>query len=712
MTGEDGGRTAARSLTATEPVTLVNSLTFALSDGRGDMGSGPLGLIVRDTRHLSLLRILIGHEPPTHLVTGLASATTAHFHAYASLPGLGPDAPLEIARRRQVLRDGMDEEIALRLWGSEAARVGLVLDIGCDFADIFQVRGMRIDGGHDGPGRAGDAVGAAELRFTDPATSLATHVRFQPPPDALSGDQARWELDLQGGETRTVGVAVRASGGGGGPDLQLAATAWSTQRPVQVRSDPPVLEQACARSALDRAALAIPDELDPGRRLLAAGIPWFVALFGRDSLIAGHQARAFDPIALRDTLEALAARQGRRDDPANDEQPGKILHEVRLSRRDWLGSGTAGGARPYYGSVDATPLFLILLGEARRWGLGQAAVEALLPAAWRALEWIRGPGDPDGDGLLEYAPLGPRSLRNQSWKDSENAVQFPDGTLAEGPIAMVEVQGYAYRARTELADTLTWLGDDAAGAELREEAERLRVLIRERFWIDGGGGAPGFYAMALDGSKRAVDAVASNMGHLLWCDVPSPDEARQVATHLAGEALASGWGLRTLSSQMRGFNPISYHAGSVWPHDTAIAVEGLRRHGLDEAALALAGDLIDAIAQFDGRLPELFGGHRRTAGDIPIPYPNACRPQAWAAGVPLSLVTTLLGLRPDIPQGRIAIDPALPPNLHALEVRDIRFPGGALSVDVDPRGPRLLSVPSGLVVEIGARRDTDGGVGT
>lgn len=700
-----GGRPVppARAVAAPEHVTLVDGLSFALSDARGDMGPGPLGLIVRDTRHLSRLEVRVDGERPTHLVTGIGSAASARFHAYADVAGIGPDAPLEVERRREVMPDGMDERVVLRLWGAERARVEVTVDLGCDFADIFQVRGMRIGGPGDAGERPPEAGEAGVLRFGDPSGRLATDVRLDPAPDALEAGRARWSVGLAGGGAWTLDMAVRASGGGGGPDLRLSEAARATERPVRVRSDPPALGRACRRSAVDRAALAIPDGLDAGRRLMAAGIPWFVALFGRDSLIAGHQARAFDPDALRDTLHALADRQGRLDDPANDEQPGKILHEVRLTRRDWLGSGTAGGARPYYGSVDATPLFLIMIGEARRWGLPRSELEPLLPAAWRALEWMRGPGDPDGDGLLEYAPQGARSLRNQSWKDSENAIQFPDGTLADGPIATVEVQGYAYRARVELADALAWLGEDAAASDLHAEAARLRDLVRARYWVPGEAGRPGLFALALDGAKRPVCSAASNMGHLLWCDVPSADEAEQVAAHLSGDALASGWGLRTLSSQMAGFNPISYHAGSVWPHDTAIAVEGLRRYGLDAAALALAGALIEAGAHFGGRLPELFGGHRRGMGDVPIPYPNACRPQAWAAGVPLSLVTTLLGLEPDIPAGRIVIDPVLPPGVRLLEAHDIRFPGGALSVDVDHRGPRLVSVPAGVVVELRPR---------
>lgn len=435
--------------------------------------------------------------------------------------------------------------------------------------------------------------------------------------------------------------------------------------------------------------------------MMAAGIPWFVALFGRDSLISAHQARAFLPGQVMDTLRALADRQGQVTDRGNEEAPGKILHEVRLTPRPWLGEGTAAGVRPYFGTVDATPLWVILYGMAMRWGASRDALTSLLPAARAAIDWMRGPGDPDGDGLIEYAPSGKRSLSNQSWKDSEDAVQFADGTLATGPIAMVEVQGYAYRARRELATVLRHLGHDAEADELDRDASSLRDLIRERYWQPGRAGAPGSFVLALDGAKQQVESVASNMGHLLWCDVPSPDEAAQVAQHLTGPAMASGWGLRTLSSEMAGFNPISYHVGSVWPHDTALACEGLRRYGLDAQAFALADDLIAAMALFDHRLPELFGGHTREPDDTPTPYPTACRPQAWAAGVPLQLATMFLGLEPDVPAGRLRLSPGLPPGLTQLEVRRIDLPSGRLSVRVDSDGDiRIIEAPTDLVIDI------------
>jgi glycogen debranching enzyme len=316
---------------------------------------------------------------------------------------------------------------------------------------------------------------------------------------------------------------------------------------------------------------------------------------------------------------------------------------------------------------------------------------------------MRDAGDPDGDGLIEYQSRSGRSLRNQGWKDSENAIQFADGELARGPIALVEVQGYAYRARRELASVLAWMGAEREADELDAEASTVRALVRERYWRPGTAGRPGYFTLALDGEKRPVDAVASNMGHLLWSEVPDRDQAAQVAAHLTGAELASGWGVRTLSSEMAGFNPISYHLGSVWPHDTVIACEGLRRYGLDAAALGLASNLLDALAAFDHRLPELFGGQPREPGDIPVPYPTACRPQAWAAGAALSLVPLLLGLEVDVPGGVVSLAPALPPGMSRLEVSGIPLPSGILSLAHDDGGTKLIDVPDGMSVRVRPR---------
>ncbi|HEY1968280.1 MAG TPA: glycogen debranching N-terminal domain-containing protein [Pseudonocardia sp.] len=680
-------------------ITVIAGLTFAISDERGDIGPGPFGLIADDTRHLCGLRVLLDSQPLRHLGSGLISPSVAHFRGYATLRDRLPDAPVECERRRELGPAGMVETLTLRCWTLDPVLVSLDIELDADFADIFQVRRLAGDPSPR-PSAAPTSPSPDELRFTARDTARSTTVRLDPPPDLVQHRTARWAVPISRDRPWVLRIETRPHRppGAARPVSPAPSTPARRTSDVVVHSQPERLARASLRSLADLDALSIPDDLDPSLRLLAAGIPWFVALFGRDVLISSYQARAFRPELMLAALTALAARQGQVDDPGNGEQPGKILHEVRFGDLPWLGEGTSGGTRPYYGSVDSTPLFLIMLGEAMRWGAPVEALTALLPAARAALGWIRGPADPDRDGLIEYAPTGTRSLVNQGWKDSENAVQFADGTLATAPIAIVEVQGYAYRARREFAAVLEHLGHPGEAAELRAEAEQQRALIRERYWRPGTDGAPGYFAMALDQAKRQVDSITSNMAHLLWCGVPSPEEAAQVAQHLLDPAMASGWGLRTLSERMAGFNPISYHVGSIWPHDTVIACEGLRRYGLDDEAMRLVGDLLDALAIFDDRLPELFGGHRREPGDFPVPYPTACRPQAWAAGVPLAIITLCLGLEPDLPAGTISVNPVLPRGLNQLRALDIAFPTGPLSLGFDRAGLTVLSSPEGVLL--------------
>ncbi len=684
-------------------ITTIAGLTFAISDERGDMGPGPFGLITDDTRHLSRLQVRLDSEPLRHLGSGLVSPAVARFRGYATLRDRLPDVPVECERLRELSPGRMVETLTLRCWTPDPVQLRLSIQLDSDFADIFQVRRLAGDPSAQSPGiPVRGSPGCLRLEAT--GTLRATSVQLDPPPEVVGQSAAHWVVRLSRDQPWVLRIEVGAHRGSGSEEQTTIRPRTETVgRPdVVVHSLPERLARGCRRSLTDLDALSIPDDRDSSRRLLAAGIPWFVALFGRDVLISSYQARAFRPELMLDALAALAARQGRVSDPSNEEQPGKILHEVRFGDRPWLGEGTAGGARPYYGSADSTPLFLIMLGEALRWGAPREALTELLPAARAALSWLRGPGDPDRDGLIEYAPTGPRSLVNQGWKDSENAVQFADGRLARPPIAIVEVQGYAYRARRELAAVLFHLGHRAEADDLVADAEELRELIRRRYWQPRAGGAPGSFALALDRDKRQVDSIASNMAHLLWCGVPSQQEAEQVATQLVSPAMASGWGLRTLSEEMAGYNPISYHVGSVWPHDTVIACEGLRRYGLDDVAMRLAGDLLDALAIFDDRLPELFGGHRREPGDFPVPYPTACRPQAWAAGVPLAIAALCLGLQPDVPAGTVSLNPVLPRGLHRIEVHGIPFPGGELSVAHDGDGTKVIETPPGLQVELAA----------
>jgi len=385
--------------------------------------------------------------------------------------------------------------------------------------------------------------------------------------------------------------------------------------------------------------------------LPAAGLPWFMALFGRDSLITAYQALPFQPHLARTSLEALTALQATGFDDFRDAEPGKILHELRRGELTMLGERPHS---PYYGTHDATPLFLILLDEYERWAGERDFVNTLKPAAMKALEWIERHGDPDGDGYLEYQTRSKEGLVNQCWKDSWNSILFSDGTVAQGPIATCEIQGYAYDARIRTARLAREVWDDPALADrLESEAAALRERFNRDYWIE----ARGHYAIALDGEKRQVDAMSSNVGHLLWSGIVPKDRAASLVKRLMSPEMFTGWGIRTMSARDAGYNPIEYHNGTVWPHDTAFVAEGMRRYGHREQASHLALMVIQAAEAFAYRLPEVFAGFSRDETGAPVEYPTASRPQAWAAGAPLLALRTALGL--DVVDGKLQIDPHL-----------------------------------------------------
>lgn len=677
-----------------ERLTLIDGLTFAVSAANGEFSQPSFGLIADDIRHLSMARLEIRGETPLHLGVSRGEPREARIHGYLT-DGGHPDPAVEIIRRRTVASQSMVDMISVHNWGVGAITLAVSIDVDADFADIFQLRR---------PGEV-PAVGSIERRIDGGGVVLSrerrsTTIAFSPEPRRLTTRRAEWSLAIGPGDATDVGFAVTA----GVPSVRWAPAGEyrsrrRSRKPLRVRTEPRTLEAACHQAFDDFTALTMRDPRDPRRRVIAAGIPWFVALFGRDSLLASYQLRLAEPGQLLSTLRSLAARQGQVNDPGNEEQPGKILHEVRFTENDWLGSGTTGGSRRYFGTIDATPLFLIMLDVARRWGASRPDIASLVSSARAALEWLRTWGDPDGDGFIEYAPSGVRTLANQGWKDSSDAIQFADGTLADGPIALVEVQAYSVRARRALADTLCWLGRDEEGEDLRAEADDLAERVRRAFWTQPDDG-PGFFAMALDGEKRRLDSVASNMGHVLWTGTASVEQARDVARTLAHRSMFSGWGVRTLSSTARGYNPLGYHIGSVWPHDTALAVEGLLAYGCDAEGLEIADGLIAAMAAFDGQLPELFGGHDRRVEAAPVPYPTACRPQAWAAGVPLALTASLLGIRPVPDTGTVALSPRLPSSIERLAVEGIPLADGQLSLEIEAGHTEITDAPAGVTIEL------------
>ncbi|WP_307433304.1 amylo-alpha-1,6-glucosidase [Pseudarthrobacter defluvii] len=447
------------------------------------------------------------------------------------------------------------------------------------------------------------------------------------------------------------------------------------------------VEKVIRRSQEDLGSLRIFNPDHPDRAVVAAGAPWFMALFGRDSLLASFMSLLLDPSLAKGTLLTLADYQGTKVEAASEEEPGRILHEVRLGATAEL---ALGGSGVYYGTVDATPLFVVVLAELSRWGLDDAAMRQLLPAADRAIRWMEEYGDRDGDGFIEYQRKTEKGLRNQGWKDSVDGINFADGTLAEPPIALCEVQGYAYAAYIGRALLATAIGDPQTADICVAKASRLKQAFNDQFWLAD----RGYFAIALDKDKKPVDALASNMAHCLWAGIIDDDKAGQVAGHLMSPEMFTGWGIRTLASSMGAYNPASYHNGSVWPHDTAIAAAGLMRHGFVDEARKVAYSLLEAADHFDGRLPELFCGLDRSKYPEPVPYPASCSPQAWASAAPVHLIRTLLRFDPGLPWNEVWLAPTLPPHNTRFHFDNVPFSGdGRLSIHIDGASVSVSGLP-------------------
>jgi glycogen debranching enzyme len=434
---------------------------------------------------------------------------------------------------------------------------------------------------------------------------------------------------------------------------------------TQVVTDNELFDQLLARCIRDVRALST--RTGDGHMMLAAGIPWYVTLFGRDALIASHQLLSVNPDLARDTLELLARHQGTKEDPWRDEEPGKILHEIRHG--ELAGSGAVPHT-PYYGSIDATPWFLILYGAHLRWTGDLEFARALLPNAEAALRWIDDYGDRDGDGFVEYQTRSPGGIRNQGWKDSHDAIVHADGRIAETPIALSEVQAYVYLAKLRMADVYEALGDDPKAEFLRGQAHELKGRFNSAFWMED----EQFFAGALDRDKRQVRTVMSNPGHALYCAIADDDKARSTAKRLLAPDMFSGWGIRTLSKSAAAYNPMSYHNGSVWPHDNALIAAGLKRYGFVRSTNRVATALFDAAIHADYmRLPELFCGFTRRSPNKPVSYPVACSPQAWAAGSPFLMLQSMLGISARAERNLLTVnEPHLPPWLHTVELRNLR----------------------------------------
>ena len=662
-------------------ITCVRGESFTISGPSGDIAPrGDQGLYVRDTRFLDRLELRVDGVAPLPLSGGSIDASRAIFHAHLP-PGeqANADATVLITRRR-VVAGGLHEEVELLNAGAHPAELNVELIAGTDFAYIFDVKHGRnlpavlpvvLDGG---------------LEFRRPGGS--EWVTVHSPMMRAVGDRLRVALSLQPGTSVQccVDVTVRDEHGTTGPELRCAALRkpprrWfddddAGTRPSVVASEPR-FARLVRGSLADLRSLELRDTLAPDDRFLAAGSPWYLTLFGRDSLWAALMALPFDADLAGGTLRVLARRQGTAVNRTTEEEPGKILHEVR---RGALAEERGELPPHYFGTVDATPLFVIVAHEAWCWGLPSDQVEALLPNVEAALAWMRDYGDADGDGFVKYVRHGPRGLANQGWKDSHDGIRFADGRVARAPMALCEVQGYAFAAAMRGAELLDRFGRPGAD-QWREWAARLRDRFRARFWVHDADGA--YPAVAIDGDLRAVDSVASNMGHLLFTGILDSDETALVAQRLAGPDMSSGYGLRTLSRANGGYNPISYHCGSVWPHDTAIAAWGLAVTGHGDAASLLIDGLVAAAPTFEFRLPELMAGIGADQSPVPVPYPAACRPQAWAAGGALLLVRALFGLDARIPDSVLTVRPVRVPAINRMALRGLPLAGGSLDLVLD-----------------------------
>ena len=695
-------------------VTLVDESTFTISGRTGDIvPGGAQGLFVRDTRILSRLELVVNGSHPQPLSAVHDTPFSATFVSRNPPPPGRADSTLMVFRSRYV-GQGLREDLTVRNFGDEPTFCSVELLVDADFADLFAVK----------EGRPPEPGGEVERRVDDRELVLRYHrgahrrgcrVRFHPEPGSLSADLVRWEVIvpprgewrgcvevLAAIDRRVIEPRYRC-----GQPVERAAPAerlakWRRQMP-QVDTDHAGLQAAIVRSSEDLGALRIFDPDFPERMVVAAGAPWFMTVFGRDSLLTSWMALLVDPDLALGVLQTLGRFQGSDVRPATEEQPGRILHELRFGDAPSL---SLGGGSIYYGTADATPLFVMLLGELRRWGLARQAVEELLPNAERALAWIDEFGDADGDGYVEYRRATDRGLANQGWKDSWDGVRYADGRVAAAPIALCEVQAYVYGAYLARAHFAHEQGDQAAYDRYRDKATRLKQAFNRDFWLED----RGWFAIGLDQDKRPIDSLTSNIGHCLWTGIVDEDKAEVVAERLVSPQLFSGWGVRTLATTMGGYNPISYHCGSVWPHDTAIVAAGLARYGKIDGALRLVDGLLAAAAQMGGRLPELFSGLDRAELGVPVTYPTSCSPQAWAAASPLLCLRTILRIDPWVPYGKTWLAPVLPEGMSRLRVEGIPLGGSRVTVTVDRDSVEVEGLPPELEL-VGSPRQPSTGVG-
>ena len=641
------------------PLTILEGSTFCVSDELGDISEPTMGLFAHDTRFLSRWVLTINGARPLILSSRKVEYYSAAFFLRNPVAGDLAHDELSIGRERFV-GDAMQEHIVVQNHSRRPLAFDLALELGNDFADIFAVKEYDFalgDPEHARPLPAavppaferdenqfvivsedGEFPGLTQVVLSERGEASDSTVTYR----VELGPRETWRLRADvipaPDGLRTAAQMAERRFGDELARVRASLAAWHLRVP-QLRASWDELTHTFLRSVADLSSLRMDEDTRVPGQLPAAGMPWFMTVFGRDTIITCLQTLLFGPELAQNALAVLAELQAREDDAEADAEPGKIVHEVRH------GKGAHAWFPRYYGTVDATPLYLILLSEVWRWTDDAGLVRDLHEPALRALEWIDRHGDLDGDGFVEYRRRSPRGLMNQSWKDSGDSQLFRDGRSAQPPIAPCEVQGYVYDAKLRLAELAREVWRERELAErLEREAADLRARFHDAFWCEARGG---YYALALDAEKQRVDALTSNIGHLLWSGIVPPERVDAVVDQLMGEELWSGWGVRTMSAGDAGFNPLAYHNGTVWPHDNSLVAWGLARYGRWPEAQRIVRRMLNAASYFDYQLPEVFAGFTRTDTPFPIPYPTAARPQAWAAGTPVLLLQLLLGLEPD-----------------------------------------------------------------
>jgi glycogen debranching enzyme len=701
-------------------VRILDGNTFVVSDERGDIEASttdPTGLFSYDTRFLSRWVLSINDLRLNALSTDDLQYFEARFFLVPATGTVYIDPKLSVIRQRAV-GDGFHEELTIFSHSDEPSDLTIRVDAGSDFADLFEVKdALKKLGSYDTQVEATRLVLGYRRETFHRETTISTSAPATFDEHGLTftvrlAPQGSWTTDLDvvtslsGIGRRTTQTKYGRSSHTAKPNMQKSLDEWIDEAP-HLECDWQPLKETYRRSLVDLAALRFSPPVAGGRSLPAAGLPWFMTMFGRDSIFTSLQALPFASELAATTLRVLGEWQGTHLDDFRDEDPGRILHEMRYGE---MAAFEERPHTPYYGAVDATPLYVILLDEYERWTGDRTLVRDLEREARAAINWIDQYADRMGNGYISYKRRNELTgLENQSWKDSWNSISYADGRLPGFPRATCELQGYAYDAKLRAARLarLVWK-DEAYADRLESEAADLKRRFNRDFWLAD----RGYYALALDADGSQVDSLASNIGLLLWSGIVDANKAKSVVDHLMGPRLFSGWGVRTLAEGEGRYNPVGYHLGTVWPFDNSFIAWGLRRYGFKEEAARIASGILDAAEVFEGRLPEAFGGYDRSVTKYPVKYPTACSPQAWSTGAPLLLLRTMLGLEPL--GDHLVVDPALPASIGHLELLDI--PGRWGRLDAFGRG-RVHVHADGrpASVKAAARRNgahSDSGAGT